>query len=358
MVMEKLEVQTEMFRELIENSCDITVVTDKDFKIRYISSSVTSIFGQEPIALLGRPIFEFINDKSAEDWRNSVSALSEHKTVDIGLRIPVNREQRYFSAQFNNLIDGSEAKGVIVKLHDITDIKRREQELIESNQHLDQVFYKTTHDLKAPLRSVLGLVKLAENATDDQRLEYISLIKKSLIKLDGYLEEINDFFKGERLEIKREKIELSRLISEEIDNLRDFHETERVDIKLKIEEQSDFYSDTFRFKTIITNLISNAIKYADFSKKASTVNVDVEVNALMCIVRIQDNGIGIEPQYQSKIFDRFFRATGQSYGNGIGLFIVKDTVKRLNGSIDVSSMKDVGTTFVVEIPNQSSRTIL
>lgn len=357
--MEKLDVQTEMFRELVENSCDITVVTDKDFKIRYISSSVTDIFGQEPMALLGRPIFEFINDKSADEWRNSFTALSDHKTVDVSIRIPVNKEQRYFSAQFNNLVDDNQVRGIIVKLHDITDIKKREQALIESNQHLDQVFYKTTHDLKAPLRSVLGLIRLAENASDEeQRLEYISLIKKSLLKLDVYIEEINDFFKGERLEIKKEKIELKHLISEEIDNLRDFHETERIDIALDVDQQVDFYSDTFRVKTIITNLISNAIKYADFTKSAPSLRVEVEVNALMCIIRVQDNGIGIESQYQSKIFDRFFRATGQAYGNGIGLFIVKDTVQRLNGSIDVSSMKDVGTTFLVEIPNQSNGTIL
>lgn len=357
--MEKLEVQTEMFRELVENSCDITVVTDKDFKIRYISSSVTDIFGQEPMALLGKPIFEFINDKSAEEWKNSVSLLSEHKTIDVSIRIPVNKEQRYFSAQFNNLVDDSQVRGIIVKLHDITDIKKREQALIESNQHLDQVFYKTTHDLKAPLRSVLGLISLAENTSDElQRLEYISLIKKSLLKLDIYLEEINDFFKGERLEIKREKIELKPLFLEEIDNLRDFHETERIAISLDIDQPVDFYSDVFRVKTIVTNLVSNALKYADFSKTAPSIRLEVEVNALMCIIRIQDNGIGIEPQYQSKIFDRFFRATGQSYGNGIGLFIVKDTVQRLNGSIYVSSMKDVGTTFVVEIPNQSNRTIL
>lgn len=356
--MEKLEVQTDMFRELIENSCDITVVTDKDFKIRYISSSVTDIFGQEPIALLGRPIFEFINDKSAEDWKDAFSSFADHKTIDVSVRIPVNKEQRYFSAQFNNLVDDSQVRGIIVKLHDITEIKKREQALIESNQHLDQVFYKTTHDLKAPLRSVLGLIRLAENASDEQRLEYITLIKRSLLKLDVYLDEINDFFKGERLEIKREKIELKDLISEEIDNLRGFHETERIDIALAVNQQVDFYSDVFRVKTIVTNLISNAMKYADFSKAAPRISVEVEVNALLCTVRIQDNGIGIEPQYQTKIFDRFFRATGQSYGNGIGLFIVKDTVQRLNGSINVSSMKDVGTTFTVEIPNQPSKTIL
>ncbi len=354
--MEKLEVQTEMFRELVENSFDITIVTDKDFKIRYVSSSVINILGHEPMALLGRSIFEFIAGQNEGELKQRFSDTSPVKMVDVCL--PVNKEKRFFSAQVTNSFNDTHVRGLVLKLHDITEIKKREQALLESNLHLDQVFYKTTHDLKAPLRSVLGLVNLAETATNEKRLEYIGLIKKSLLKLDVYLEEMNDFFKGERLEIKREKIDLKAVISEEIDNLRDFHETERIDIELVVDQNVDLYSDSFRIKTIITNLISNAIKYADFQKQKSFIRVDVEVNKLMCAIRIQDNGIGVEEQYQQKIFDRFFRATDQSYGNGIGLFIVKDTVQRLNGSIDVSSLKDIGTTFTVEIPNQSLRTIL
>lgn len=354
--MEELEMQTEMFRELVENSCDITIVTDKDFKIRYISSSVTNILGHEPMALLGRTIFEFISEHKEQDLRSQFADTATVKKVDICL--PVEKEKRFFSAQVTNSFDDTHVRGLVLKLHDITDIKNREQALLESNLHLDQVFYKTTHDLKAPLRSVLGLINLAESGPDEKRMEYLGLIKKSLLKLDVYLEEMNDFFKGERLEIKREKIDLKTLISEEIDNLRAFHESERIGIELKVDQKIDFYSDTFRIKTIVTNLISNAIKYADMQKHEPLIRVDVEVDPLMCSIRIHDNGIGIEEQYQAKIFDRFFRATDISYGNGIGLFIVKDTVKRLNGSIDVSSLKEVGTTFTVEIPNQSLRTIL
>ena len=354
--MEQVETKSEMFRELVENSCDVTIVTDREFKIRYISSSVVGIFGQEPMALLGRSVFDFIGDKNAAEWENFLKELSESKKVE--LRFPVNGPIRYFSAQITNLFEDNRVRGLIVKLHDITESKTREKELVESNIHLDQVFYKTTHDLKAPLRSVLGLVNLAEKGTEKERTEYLGLIKKSLLKLDGFIEEMNDFFRGERLEIKREKIELQALISEEIDNLRNLHETGKIEFDLAIKQPVDLYSDLFRIKTIITNILSNAIKYSDFGKKNPVIRLEAIVSGKEVVFQIQDNGIGIEPQYQDKIFERFFRATSLSYGNGLGLFIVKDTVERLQGSIEVSSLRDVGTTFTVTIPNQTHRTIL
>lgn len=354
--MEKVEEKSEMFRELVENSCDVTIVTDRNFKIRYISSSVADIFGQEPIALLGRTVFDFIGDKKASEWETYLGDLSETKNLDLVL--PIDGSKRYFNAQVTNLFDDTNVRGLIVKLHDITESKNREKELIESNLHLDQVFYKTTHDLKAPLRSVMGLVNLAENASEEQRTEYLSLIKKSLQKLDGFIEEMNDFFKGERLEIKREKIDLKSLISEEIDNLRNLHDAGSIETEVVLSQERDFFSDIFRVRTIITNLLSNAFKYSDLDKKSSVVRIEVSVDDKFAVFQIQDNGIGIEPQYQEKIFERFFRATSTSYGNGIGLFIVKDTVERLKGTIEVSSLLDVGTTFIVKVPNQTHRTVL
>ncbi len=356
--MEKLEEREQLFREVLETFCDITVVTDGDFKIRYISSSVTDLFGQEPIALLGRTIFDFVSEKKADKWRACLAELTNTTHSDISLTVPVNRQKRFFTAQITNLLNDTNVRGVIVKLHDITDTKNREQELIESNLHLDQIFYKTTHDLKAPLSSVLGLVNLAEEATDEERKEYIELIKRSLLKLDGYIEEMTDFFKGERLEVKREKIDLKKLVSEEVDNLRNLYEKDRIKIEVDIEQYTDFYSDLLRVRTIIINLITNAIKYSDLTKRWPYIRIEASVRKQQCELKVQDNGIGIEPQYRDRIFDRFFRATTQAQGTGLGLFIVKDTVQRLSGTIEVSSLKEVGTTFGVVIPNQTHRMVL
>jgi PAS domain S-box-containing protein len=356
--MERLEERGEMFRELVENSGDVTMVTDRDFRIRYISSSIVDLIGQEPMTLLGKTIFDFVGKANAPEWQELLHDFFDKKNLEISLTIPVSRQKRFFMAYVSNLLNDQHVKGLIVKLHDITDIKNREQYLLESNQHLDQIFYKTTHDLKAPIRSALGLINLAEQGTEEQRKEYLTLIKKSLSKLDTFIEEMNDFFKGDRLEIKRERISLKALLHDEVENLRNLHETGRIKIEIEVNERIDFYSDLFRIKTIVTNLISNAIKYSDLNKKWPYIRIEVLVDTKVCVIRIQDNGIGIDGKYQDKIFDRFFRGTNSSYGAGIGLFIVKDTVQRLSGTIDVSSLKDVGTTFSIAIPNQNRGTIL
>jgi PAS domain S-box-containing protein len=357
-VMSSVGAPVEMFRELVENSAHVTIVTDSDDKIRYISSSVKELFGKEPMALLGQSIFEFVEAKEVKHWQQQLAALTTSTFFDTVLSLPVNDKHRTFSARVTHSVRKVNVQGMVITLHDITELKVREQELIESNQHLDQVFYKTTHDLKAPLRSVLGLVNLATLAPNEERLEYLALIKRNLLKLDTFIEEMNDFFRGERLEIKREKIDVRSLISEEIDNLRNLQETANIGIETNVQQRVDFYSDLFRVKTIITNLVSNAIKYSDLKKEKPLINIAVSISGNECRIVVQDNGIGIEEQYQQKIYERFFRGTSRSYGNGIGLFIVKDTVERMQGNIQVSSVAGAGTTFTVTLPNQTYSTVL
>lgn len=352
---EEVESKPDMFRKLIEKSSDVTIVTDRDFKIRYISSSSSKIFGKESIHMLGSSVFELVGTNNSACWDTFLVSASKSKSQDLVLQI--DGEEKFFTAYLTNLFDDHIISGLVIKLHDITKSKIREKALIDSSKHLDQVFYKTTHDLIAPIRSMMGLVTLAENSVEEKRAEYLLLIRKSLVKLDGFIEEMNDFFKGERLEIKRERIDLKSLIQSEVDSLRTLHNSSSIDIEIDFDKQVDFFSDLFRIKTILTNLISNSLKYLDSSKEKSFLKLNVLVNEKEAIFRIQDNGIGIEQQYLKKIFDQFFRATVHSYGNGIGLFIVKDTIERLNGRINVTSTFGKGTTFEVTIPNQSILTV-
>jgi signal transduction histidine kinase len=125
-----------------------------------------------------------------------------------------------------------------------------------------------------------------------------------------------------------------------------------VKIEVKVDEVSDFFSDLIRVKTIVTNILTNAIKYADPIKTAPFIKVVAKVGAEFCEIAVSDNGIGIDTEHLEKIFDLFHRATSVSQGTGIGLFIVKDTIERLHGTIEVQSEIGVGSTFRIHIPNQ------
>jgi PAS domain S-box-containing protein len=340
-----------MFRELIENSDDINVVVDKDLYIRYVSSSVSDVFDVKPVSLLGRKISEFVSGEHLQQWREQLEQKANFLTDEIEISNALGQKLS-FEVRVSNMLHHYPVQGLVLNLNDVTEKRKREQDLIKSNLQLDQVIYKTTHDLKAPLMSALGLVHIAERAPDVEKDRYILLIKKSLMKLNSFIEEMNNFYRVDKMEVQCEEINLGEVLQDELENLQNRGEDPMIRFELEIEEQSEFYSDRVRVRTIVTNILSNAIKYRDQKKESPFVKIVTKVDSRNFDLCIEDNGIGIDPAFHEKIFDLFFRATDQAQGSGLGLFIVKDTIERLAGTIQVKSIVGVGTTFQVRIPNQ------
>ncbi len=339
-----------LFKELIENAVDVSIVVDSEFRIRYLSSSTARVFGIDPVSLIGRSLLDFVNRKTLDDWKDAVAVNSTKVFTDVPFTR--NGKQFYFDIQVSNLLEHYSVQGLTLNLHDITAKKQKEQTLVLANQQLDQVIFKTTHDLKAPLLSALGLVSLAERASGDEKDQYIAMIKKSLTKMNLFIDEMTHFFRHEKLALQSQQVNLQELLTEEVETLQIQFHTHPVATTISVSAEVDFFSDLVRVKTIVTNILSNAMKYCDVRKTSSFVKIDAVVTEDFCDICITDNGIGIEPKGKDKIFDLFFRGTDQSHGTGIGLFIVKDTIQRINGTIEVDSIYGEGTTFRIRIPNQ------
>lgn len=339
-----------VFQELVENSGDVFIVVDQQFKIRYISSAVSKLYGSRPLVLLGRNIFDFVSKDKAGDWRKRLENNTSGQSYEVMLELTKGTNS-YFDV-FVTHVQHEGFQGLMLKLHDITRSKLKEARLISSNKQLDQVIYKTTHDLKAPLVSALGLINLAEKAEPEEKQEYIELIKRSLLKLNAYIEEMNHFFKNDKMAIQRERIDMKSLFDEELEGLRNLYQVGTLSIQCEVDEKREFFSDLVRVRTIVTNILTNAIKYADPGKANPFVKLSATIDEQYCKLMVEDNGIGITKDYQNKIFDLFFRATSHAHGTGIGLFIVKDTLERLGGTVTVQSEPGIGTTFFLKIPNQ------
>jgi PAS domain S-box-containing protein len=339
-----------LYKELVEHSDSIVIVTDRSFNIRYVSPTVFRSFQVDPQSLVGKNVFEFVNPDRIERWKECLKDRPEYYTDEISLTIP-NGHTAYFDVQVSDL-SGDSASGIVLHLHDITGKKIKEYELQRANQQLDQVIYKTTHDLKAPLKSALGLINLADGGTDEERVTYLKMIRKTLLKLDGLIAEMDDFFRNEKMAIQREKIDLNALIKDELEHLDYSGGGKKIKIDFICDDDTEFYSDAIRVQTIITNILSNAIKYSDQKKSEPFIRINVSINEDFCQLRIIDNGIGIDQKYLDKIFDLFFRATEYAQGTGLGLFIVKDTIQKLKGHIEVTSTLGQGTSFMISIPNQ------
>ncbi|MEP2771769.1 MAG: PAS domain-containing sensor histidine kinase [Fulvivirga sp.] len=340
-----------MFKALVEKSNDIILITGKDFVIKYVTGSVEKLLGIAPENALGKSLFEFIEVSKAKSIKNFAQCTDhkEDKFSEVSLR-SVNGDNRYFDVTISNLLDNQRVNGLVINLHDITARKHTEEKLLKANNELDQFIYKTSHDLRAPLLTALGLVELAQKDPEKDKHDYLNMIKQSLQNLDNFIEDINSFYRNEKLAVRNERIDFDKIIKGEIENLRSANGTD-IDINYNITRVAELISDSIRLKTVMTNVLSNAIKYSDPNKETSYVNVDVQITPDTCQVVVEDNGIGIREEYLKSIFDIFYRADENAKGSGLGLYIVKDTVDKLNGQIEVHSDYGKGTAFTITIPN-------
>jgi len=256
---------------------------------------------------------------------------------------------------------------------DITDIVLNEQELINAkenaeaseqklregnqvlkkvNEELDRFVYSVSHDLRAPIASAIGLSKLAENATDiDEILHFNSLKLKTLHKLDQFIQDILDYSRNSRLELKPEPIDFRAIVDLILIEYHQAIQEKGIAVNLHISGEDAFYCDKLRVNIILNNLISNAFKFLSDFRKKPQVEITVKVEKGHATIRVSDNGIGIEPTRKDRIFEMFYRATDRRPGSGIGLYILKECMEKLSGRIEIESEVDVGTTFTLNIPD-------
>ncbi|HMJ70044.1 MAG TPA: PAS domain-containing sensor histidine kinase [Cyclobacteriaceae bacterium] len=339
----------QLVRKVIENPKNIVLVTDEQYNIRYASSAVETIFGIKPVSILGRSGFDFVPESKRQEWRDCLIEANGNKSGEITL-FTNNGDEVHFDVTVTNHIDHDDIHGIVVFMYNITERRLIQKKLESENHHLDHFIFKTTHDLKAPLRSALGLIQLAEMEPQEY-VKYLGLIKSSLVRLDGLIEEMNKLYQNDKMAIQNDRIDVRILIEKEIENLHNLPEAADIRIDVFVDGDVPFYSDPLRVKTIVSNLLSNAIKYSDPQKVRKYIQLSAHIFIDTIFLTIEDNGIGIDGEHQQKIFDLFYRVTADKKGTGLGLYIVKDTIDRLNGKVYVKSVKGESTSFTITLPN-------
>jgi len=233
-------------------------------------------------------------------------------------------------------------------------LREQNDELIKINKELDSFVYSVSHNLRAPLMSVLGLLNLARNEghdPDEHFSGYFKMMEQSIHKLDETLKEILEYSRNARNEVSLTKIDIKGVVEESMERLKYLDGYSTLTKNFVVVGDEPVYSDEYRLSVIFNNLLSNSIKYRDPNRTDSFINIHIEISANEIKIDFIDNGIGIKDELLPKIFNMFFRASTRSEGAGLGLYIVKETVEKLKGSIEVKSTVDVGTSFSIRIPN-------
>lgn len=235
-------------------------------------------------------------------------------------------------------------------------LRQQNRELVKVNSELDKFVYSVSHQLRGPLASVMGLLNVAESKP--RNIEEIhAMMRRSVMKLDETLKEIIDYSHNARTEIENAEIDWETLINTSIERLQYLHNAKKVKFNIDLKEaQFPFYSDPQRLSIIFSSLFSNCILYCA-SDREPVVDIKIAVAYDTVTISVADNGIGIDEKSLPNVCTMFYRASERSMGAGLGLYITKETVKKLEGELQIKSIEHRGTTVVVSLPNYNPGTI-
>ena len=243
------------------------------------------------------------------------------------------------------------------RLHILAEeVKIKNTDLEKTNAELDRFLYSTSHDLRAPLLSIKGLVNIARNESSEAHTkQYLGMMDERANRLDLFIRDIIDYSRNTRTEVNQEIINVHQLVHEIEQNYQFLEGASRIDFQNEI-SVIEVLTDRGRLSVILNNLVSNAIKYHRIQQLHPWIKVSVEKGEDCLKVTVADNGQGIQADRVDKIFDMFYRGTEGSQGSGLGLYIVKEMVEKMKGSIRVDSTEGEGTTFLVTLPLASAGT--
>ncbi|TAE17235.1 MAG: PAS domain-containing sensor histidine kinase [Bacteroidetes bacterium] len=231
------------------------------------------------------------------------------------------------------------------------------QELETRNFELDQFVYKVSHDLRAPLTSIMGLINLSrlDGDSPEKVVNYINMMETSTQKLDRFITSLLEYSRSNREYQDVEKIDFEEIIENSLDGLKYIKGFEKMQIDIEV-KKSDiaFFAEPMKLSIIFNNILSNAVKYQNKRISPNILKIEIDYTPdWYANIRIWDNGIGINQRYLDKVFNMFFRATETSEGSGLGLYIVKQAVERVGGAVQINSDYGKSTEVIMQIPNRN-----
>jgi len=330
----------------------------------YVSPTLTKMLGYslEEVYNVGKNAFLKIVHR--DDIPAFEAAIKKHYKT----KQPLEIECRFLKkdGSFLEVLDTAQSEwdaegnvirmvGSIVDIADRKNVERQMKQqnamLEKTNEELDRFVYIASHDLRAPLSSVLGLLQVAEMSTDPKELaQCLQMIEERIVTLNGFIRDIIDYSRNTRLEVSNEPIRLRELIDSIIEGLKFFEKSQSINFKRDFADDMEIHLDKGRLKIILNNLIANAIKYHDTSNDHAFIRINAQLLDRQLKIEVEDNGMGISEEYVGKIFNMFYRASEKSEGSGLGLYITKEMVEKLNGSIQVQSEEGVGSKFALTFP--------
>ncbi len=363
MLAEELEATTvskEYLGRIYRGVVDILLVLNPDYTIQAVNEAVIKQLQYTEEELIGKHVsilFYRNEPKSLERIQKELKKQGYSYNTE---RILKTKKGRPIPVSISAALlhDGdNETDGILCIAKDISAQKKKEEELRKKNDELNSFIYRVSHDIKGPLSSVLGLIYLAKSEIDEPEAvsEYINLIEQSANRLDRIIGELLELSSINQEDIKYSSVQIGQLIEAILQSLAYTPEYQDVKFTVEIKTSPVVMVKKMLVKTVLQNLIHNAILYKNYEIKEHKVTIRFEEDETDYFMSVTDNGIGMNRNMQENIFKMFFRGDRSSKGTGLGLYIVKSSVEAMGGTIEVKSKPNQGTIFKVAFPKKAGR---
>jgi PAS domain S-box-containing protein len=315
-----------------------------DYRLQICNQKTLEIIGRKDSSNLSfRDFFS-----SQLQFDHFASILEKEKRVD-GFKFLVSdeKEQQNWAVISARYFEGNGfAEGV---LFDISEQYTQTLELERLNSELDNFTYHASHDLRAPLTTIMGLINLSKVESAEKTPTYLGMIEERVKHLDIVLKDLATVTYNNTSTVESEEFNFRT----EIDSLVSLIQKSNPEIQINTEfdQGSNYHTDSTRMRSILWNLIANALSYKRNSASSHLISIKVKIEETHAAIKLVDNGIGLDWNLKDRVWDMFFKSTNQSVGSGLGLYIVKSMVEKLKGKISFESTVENGTTFLLLIPN-------
>ncbi|MCB0737427.1 MAG: PAS domain-containing sensor histidine kinase [Bacteroidetes bacterium] len=364
MLGEELQAKTisdKYLNSVVEGLSDVLMVLDNNMAIKEINRAGIELL-EFPMQILSKLNFSHLcpeilyHDEIALKLKKK--EFDGLKNLELVLRSKSGRNVQVsasFSSISGNWKDGHE---ILFIARDISDLLSTRKLLENKNQELSTLIYRITHDLRAPLSNIMGLVEMARvsAASDDVNmndiLPMLGMMQTSAERLDKILRYFNQILFVHKTDTEWVQVDFDKVFNKAINSVR--NEFANVDFECNLKADAldkPFIGPVDLIQSMAFNLVHNAVQYRS-ADRSCKVDIELRQTNNFIKIRVKDNGVGIDKDLQNDVFNMFVKVSAISDGAGLGLYFVKSLVEQLKGEISIDSVKNIGTTFTVYLPIQ------